>query len=324
MIRHAAPRRGFTLIEILVVLGIIAILVGMISVVAIKVQRKSRSTACVAEIAQISNAIGTYKSKMNAAYIPSGGGGTNGGFRLCSHYVDKDGVTPLNWPEVVYLKQVFPQMDLTDNGLRFGGQFVSNGVATAPAGSVPGIELDPNQTLVLFLTGGPPTSYQGFSTNRRQPFTAPTANENRIGPFLDFPSNKYATGAAAVTTTFNASANAATNGAGAASLMDPWGAPYVYYAYNPGINSYMSTKMTYRGVTVNPYIDGTRPFNPKGFQIISAGDNGRDDTAPYGFGPGGTLNKAGEWVPGEGAYAEEQAGADDLSNFNGGPLISRN
>lgn len=324
MTRHAAPRRGFTLVEILVVIGIIAILAGILVVAIPKVVRSSKNAGTAADIAQIGNAIGTFKSKMNAAYIPSGGGGTKGTFRLCTSYLDNSTPPqPLNWPEVVYLKQVFPQMNLADNGLRVGGAVVANGVATAPTGSVPLLQLDANQTLVFFLTGGPPTGMQGFSTDRTKPFTPVSTanpNESRLGPFLDFPANRYAAGAAAVTAR-HASDNASQNGDGAASLMDRWGAPYAYFAYNPGTNGYMSTSFEYRGrPAVTAYIDSTsKPFNPKGFQIISAGDNGLDDALPYGFGPGGSA-----WTPGGGEYAEDSNGGDDLSNFNGGMLINKN
>lgn len=328
MMRHAAPRRGFTLIEILIVIGIIAVLASLLVVTIPKITRSMKNTETITDIAQISNAIGTYKSKMGVGYIPSGGGGTAGSFRLCSSYVDKNGAI-LNWPEVVYLKQVFPQMNLSDNGLRIGkaGSFVMNDQGGAvPNGvpSVPMLQLDGNQTLVFFLTGGPPTELQGFSTNRTQPFTKlGNANENRLGPFVDFPLKRYAGGAAAVSS-FRASTNASQNEDGAASLLDPRGAPYAYFAFSTSTNTYMTTSYVYRGQTVTPYMEtATKAYNPKGFQLISPGDNALDDaTSPVGlvgFGAGGAT-----WVPGAGEYAEGKGGADDLSNFNGGMLITKN
>ncbi len=325
MSRRTAPRGGFTMIELLVVIAIIAILVSLLSVVVIRVRAKAKGAAAAAEMAQITNAVGAFKAKMNVGFIPAGGGGPNGGFRLCSSYLDATN-NPLPWAEVIYLKQVFPGMNLGDNGLRIGGAFVSNGIGAAPAGSIPGVELDPNQTLVLFLTGGTATDLQGFSTNRAQPFTATPAgsSEPRIGPFLDFPASKYASTAAAVTA-LHASANASPLGA---SLLDPWGSPYAYFAFNPGANGYMGTGFTFRGVTVAPYVDSNnRPLNQKSFQLISAGENGQDDpNGPYGFGPGGFNNvtKQSKWTPQANEYAEGQAGADDLSNFNNGPLIIQN
>lgn len=310
MIRRAAPRRGFTLVEILVVIGIIAILASLITVVAIKGLSSAKRTQASADIAQISSAIGTFKAKMNAGYIPAGGWGPKGGFRLCTSYLDASN-NPLPWPEVVYLKQLFPQMVLADNGLRIGGAKVANGVAAAQPGDVPLLELDANQTLVLFLTGGPPTNFQGFSTNRAQPFE--TTATNRLGPFLDFPATRYATGTTAVSL-FHASDRAETNANGAASLMDPWGGPFAYFTHNTTTNNYMTNPFVYRGTTVNPYVQGGRPLNQKSFQIVSAGENGPDDTAPFGFGSGGN------WVPGAGDYTEGGPGFDDVANFHEGQL----
>jgi type II secretory pathway pseudopilin PulG len=312
------------MIELLVVIAIIAILVSITAVVVVKVKAKAKSASASAEIAQIANAIGAFKAKTNVAYIPSGSppwtdssGNTKTTFRLCSTYLDNSN-NPLPWPEVVYLKQVFPAMRLDDNGLRVGGAPVANSVATPPAGSIPMIELDNNQTLVFFLTGGPPTLYQGFSTNRQQPFE--TTATNRIGPFLAFPANKYATGAAAVTA-LHASANASTVDLGAASLVDPWGSPYAYFAFSPNVSppGYMGTAFTFRGTSAMPYYQtdatGRRLYlNQRGFQIVSAGENGQEDVAPYGFGGGGA------WVPGVGDYAESGPGFDDVSNFHEGKL----
>ncbi len=301
--RTATPRGGFTMIELLVVILIIAILASLLTVAITRVQAAAKRAAAAAEMAQISNGIGAFKAKMNVGYVPSGGGGANGAFRLCSTYVDGTGAA-LQWPEVIMLKQIFPAMSLADNGLRVGGTPVGNGVVT-PTGGIPMIELDANQTMVFFLTGGKFLDYQGFSSNRQQPFEATATT--RTGPFLDFQSNKYAlAGTPAVL----------------ASLLDPWGSPYAYFSFNGAVNGYnLAQTYTFNGTTVQPYVDDkNRPLNPKGFQLISAGENGGDDSAPKGFGRGGNT-----WVPQQGEYAEGAAGADDLGSFNGNsPLIIRN
>jgi len=320
MTRHAAPRRGFTLIELLVVIAIIAILAGFLVVAIPRVVRSSKNAATSSEIAQIANAIGTYKSKMNVPYIPSCGGGVDstgkiptGLFRLRQQYAG-------NEPELVYLKQVFPQLPY------LVGPVNPNDPRYDPLGT--GIlrdsDLDCNQTLVFFLTGGDQTNFQGFSTDRRHPFTTPGvgSTESRIGPFLTFPDNRYAAGSAVPWADKSRPA-----------LLDRFGSPFAYFAFNPIVNTYLApnTKGAYtenqffmfNGTTVNPYVLNSKYLEPKGFQLISAGDNGKDDQSTpgtFGFGRGGVT-----WTPGGGEYAEGMAGADDLANFNGGgQLITQN
>ncbi|MBN9520624.1 type II secretion system protein [bacterium] len=303
MIRRAAPRRGFTMVELLVVVGVIAILASLITVAALRVQKVAKRTRASAEIAQISAAVSTFKAKMNVDFIPSGGGGPNGTFQLKKVYAG-------NEPEAKYLKRLFPQMK------------GCTGDPNENTGLPDGFNLDGNQTLVLFLTGGDVTKFTGFSTNRQQPFT-PTATdgENRLGPFLEFSSNNYVLG------------SNLPGVAGAQSLsylVDPWGSPYAYFAFNPLNNMYdAGQSFAFNGTTVRAYrerLDPTRPtltpkgLQPKGFQLISAGENGKDDEDPRGFGPGGKLDTTGEWTPGVGAYADGGAGFDDLSNFHEGQL----
>lgn len=173
-------------------------------------------------------------------------------------------------PDLAYLRQVFPQVDPKDTGL-------------PPGTDDP---LDPNQALVFFLTGGKYTNYEGFSTDRRHPFRPPGgAAENRIGPFLEVSSrNLDATG----------------------HLLDPWGTPYVFLAFDPAISGYPDRDC----FGVRPYRVGDKTMNPKGFQLLSAGPD-------RVFGPGG------EWTPGDGPWSADGPGADDRSNFNGGPLGER-
>ena len=318
--RSAAPRRGVTMIELLVVIAVIAVLASLLVVGISRVNVTARKAAATAEIAQISNAIGAFKAKMNVGFIPSGGvvdakTNPNGLFRLRSQYTG-------NEFEAIYLKQLFPQLP------------GCTGVKGETTG-LPDVDLDGNQTLVFFLTGGSnvtssATPFQGFSTNRVAPFTPAGvgSDESRIGPFLEFDAKKYATGLA-------------STGANpdAASLVDAWGSPYAYFAFNPLLNKYdLNQSFTFNGSTVQPYVVGNKVLNAKGFQIISAGDNGKDDqvilepaipatpTSPAvpavllaGFGPGG-LN----WTPGQKNYAEGRSGADDVSNFNSGVLINPN
>jgi hypothetical protein len=220
----------------------------------------TRTSQATSDIRQVESAIGLFKAKFNVGYLAAVGGGPNGEFRLCSSYADANGDW-LDWPEVKYLKHVFPLMDRLDNGLRWNGQSVTPDSPRL---------LDVNQSLVFFLTGGPFTKYQGFSLNKQRPFMPmEKPPETRIGPFLDLPSSKYSDDG---------------------RVLDPWGTPLAYFTSVQG-NDYTGS-FTWNGSTVRPYREPGSPdrfVNPKRFQIICAGRNGV-------FGPGGNWTPGeGEW-----------------------------
>lgn len=341
---RTARRAGFTLVELLIVIAIVGVLASLLLVGLSAARRSARRAQAVVEIGQVAAAVTTYKSKLNASYLPAFRPATVGPnpanpaatrFRLCSCYSDSagnpltDGVGGPIWPEIVYLRSLFPQMSLVDNGLRMPNnaglpKFVINGVftPTLPPGTdtVPRQDMDPAQCLLFFLTGNVFTNFQGFSTNRLQPFTASTGADTRVGPFLeDVKGNKV----------FFAK-DAADNPTEAGRFLDPWKTPYAYFAYDPALNSYpvnaaapanlawppagathptSNDPMAPNGVLA--YVSGSRHENQKGFQIISAG-------ADEVFGGGGV------WVAGQGDYVSNAVGGDDLSNFNQGPLNQQN
>jgi hypothetical protein len=202
--------------------------------------------------------INNFKSKFNVSYVPSAG--PNGPFRLRGQYKG-------NEPETIYLKSVFPYLNHAQTDL-------------------PDLDLDCNQTLVFFLTGGPVTKFTGFSKNKAHPFVE---GGERIGPFLDGPSFR-----------FDADGR----------LLDVWGSPYMYFAYDPTIGTYPAVTYTYNATTVAHYTQRGKALKLKGYQIISAGPDRL-------FGPGG------EWTPGSGAWAAGEPGADDMSNFNEGDLSTQ-
>jgi prepilin-type N-terminal cleavage/methylation domain-containing protein len=282
--RPAAPRRAFTLTELLVVITIIALLIGLLLPALSGVRTKARETDNFQHMQQIATAVTNFQTKMRVEYIPAYGGGNNGVFRLRSQYYNSPANATqisVNSPEALYLKQLFPQ--LPPNNLGF-----STGLTTAQER-----DMDPNQTLTFFLTGADITQYQGFSNNRQQPFNVGAAADTRIGPFLETkPTDFDATGT---------------------RLLDKFGVPYAYFSahvYNTSRQAFVTDygngaySQTYTPAgTVQAYATAPGRFlNPKSFQIISAGANKL-------FGPGGV------WAPGQGVYDQRGAGYDDFGTF---------
>jgi len=244
MSQCTSPRPAFSLIELLVVIAIISILMGLIVAATQKVRDSADRSENSDRISQITAAVGLAKAKGAMDYVWSGT------FHLRTSYTG-------NEPELDLLKRMFPQMDLSDNGLPPDAQ----------------ADLNPNQALLFLLTGGTPLNYQGFSNNPKRPFTPPTAGEIRKGPWLQVTPKMI---------------RVASNGH--AELVDPWGTPYIVFAATKGKpNNYKDDMHGFPQVwpvgsvppLVTPYQYGGKYLNENGFQLISAGRDRR-------FGPGGT------------------------------------
>lgn len=274
-------RAGFTLIELLVVIAIGTLLMALLMAAVQKVRDAGKRTDARTEIAGLTMAAQAFAMEMKAVPCLSGGG-PNGEFRLCTKYTDAAG-NLLLWPEVDFLLTAFPNINRDDNGLRVAGVAVPN---SAP------ILLDGNQALIFWLSGGEILQYQGFSLNAARPFTASTAPaEKRKGPWA-FPNSKYLE----------------VNGSGVRTgrYCDPYGVPYACMGYRADLKDYPALA----SFGVAPFRDPSRGntlYNASTIQVISAG---RDKT----FGPGGAF------APGQGSYAPNQPGGDDLANFKTGIL----
>lgn len=143
-------RKGFTLVEMLVVIVIIGILASLISAAAVAARRRAKIAAIVTEISQLDMALKAYKERFGE-YPPDG--------------TDADTTKH-------HLQKAFP---------RWNGTLPAS-LSWLNSGST----LNPLRTLALFLGGMYDSNNKliGFSANPLNPFD--TTSANRIGPFYEF------------------------------------------------------------------------------------------------------------------------------------------
>lgn len=283
MLRTRKPRGGFTLTEILVVMGIIATMIALLVPAIMRAGDAGKRTQASAEMGEFSTAIGLFKNKYSVDYLPSR-------IKLCENWTQY-GTTQLDVDSQVFLRNCWPNLN-TSIALDWNG----NGTADQP------VILEGDQCLVFFLggisDGGQPV---GFSTNPANP-TVKTGNQ-RVGPFIQFQAERLLPR----TTNFDGSPNDA-GVAGYRSYLDPWKKQFYAYFSNYGkINNYGKYGTSdCATLGANPYISGAgKYFNENGFQIICAGKDKtfwKDLTQPYNSLP----------APG--------VGEDDQANFSQTPL----
>ncbi len=83
---YRAVVRGFTLVELLVVIGVIAVLIAILLPALTKAQRQARSIACLSNLRQLGMAHQLYLSENRNTIIPAGWSGTVSGI----DFVDPD------------------------------------------------------------------------------------------------------------------------------------------------------------------------------------------------------------------------------------------
>jgi prepilin-type N-terminal cleavage/methylation domain-containing protein len=280
---HRAPRRGFTLVELIVVIVIIAILMALIlpaiSAVRISVQEK----AVLTDMTQLDQAITSFKNRYgveppSSLNVPT---------------------TAAGWSTEDRQKilRIWDQFD-----------FSTLGGMTYPAAP---ISLNGAECLVFFLGGvnstpsGTPTLI-GFSKNPRTPWS--TAGENRDIPFYD---------------RFDVDRLVDVDGDTALEFLDslPDQKLPLLYLSSQGksyrkmnnasafddfdVSSGMNNPADMTGIYLGA--DGKTPQRPGGYQLISPGLDGI-------YGIGGIITDGTECV---GPRAGE---ADNLTNFSGGRL----
>lgn len=108
------PASGFTLVELLVVIGIIAALIGILMPVLAKARQQANSTKCKANLHSIGLALLMY-SEQNKGYLyPVGAIDSNGYYSTLGN--NGPGVRPYcdeRWPAVVFAKYAYPPVPET-------------------------------------------------------------------------------------------------------------------------------------------------------------------------------------------------------------------
>lgn len=198
------PRRGFTLVELMVVIVVLALLVALLLPAINGAVRSARNAAVSAEINQLSQALAQFKSAHNV-YPPSRiilsetGNYSPSDLRSSGHpqlstaAMSNAELTTLANRSVSYLRRIWPKMVLSTSGNVSGipgGGYDFNG-----DGTIGGVHvLDGAECLVFFLGGLPgkvgsgQMTVTGFSQNPANPAIPESKpmGANRSASLYDF------------------------------------------------------------------------------------------------------------------------------------------
>ncbi|MFN9268623.1 MAG: prepilin-type N-terminal cleavage/methylation domain-containing protein [Planctomycetaceae bacterium] len=320
-----APRAGFTLVELIVVIVIIGILAALILPAISRVFGTARTAQVVTEIRGLETAIAAFKAKYGVE-PPSQ-------ITLC--------LTSTGWSQYpesrAAIQQIWPQFDFRDYNANpnVAGMKCPSWWATSFQNDAAGhkvFRLNSGECLAFFLGGVIPDAPSsgktlgplGFANNPRTPFDP--AITSRVPPFFEFDNGRIRD----------------TDGNGFPEYVDSLPGDqrkaYLYFSSYDG-TGYRASEELY--LNNNPvvglrdvYRQGTaplapglstgqsghpaqrlQPFKPQSFQIISAGvDND--------YGLGGVYNpdltNGGLTTNGS---TPDRAGFDNITNFSSGTLV---
>jgi len=180
-------RRGFTLVELLVVIVVIAVLMGLLLPALNSVRIKAKEATVVVEIKQLESAITAFKAKYGVE-PPS----------RISIYLTYSGWTG-DPTSMAAVRQIWPQFDF------YMGDPANNATNTAGKGKAfptywsslnsgsQVLNINSGECLFFFLGGvmqdnasGPNQVPTGFSKNPQYPFAPTSFVSNREGPFFEF------------------------------------------------------------------------------------------------------------------------------------------
>ncbi len=334
-------RRGFTLVEMLVVITIIGILAGLAIPAVIVARNRAKITAVSMDIKQLEMACQNYKEKFGE-YPPD--------FTFVGNAFLQPGVQSGAQQAVLrHLAKAFPRYTPglagnCDNPATPWGGFKYDLVLVGilpqnPTNGDVARLLSPQTALTFWLGGVPDPNNSflpsGFGADPAHPFSLPTAYgaapvcANRIGPFFDFDSTRLRNANQAAGTPINSPCS---------WLYWPQGADgdhstgaITYFRAENGIYQILSnigrptTKSQQDvGDTANPTVfpaydtrtsnlaAGTVTWiNPRSVQILSAGLDTRFGAIPVGGTPGLAFPTGENYQP---------FTYDDITNFSGGKL----
>jgi len=312
------PRKGFTLLEVLVVISIIALLAGLITAAANRALVRMDEVRVRSEISQLETALEQFKLTFGR-YPPSRIVlSESGNYDPDNpHQYSKEFLQALQYSKQ-YLQALFPGIDLKDKDGRGkdrpGHDWDGDG-ALAP----PNIfyDLQGQECLVFFLGGIPFTGIgpSGFSTDKTRPTLGPTDSKSRLGPFFEFDTSRLKLVRDVVPPIRLPNDPVSQR---FYVYLDRYGSPYAYFlARDAATDNYLNDCPDLVGPQFRPYVTAisvdppvVKYHRPNSFQIVSAG---KDKI----FGSGGL------YVPNDDNPQLSVYDYDNITNFSEGLLVPR-
>jgi prepilin-type N-terminal cleavage/methylation domain-containing protein len=294
-------RRGFTLVEVLVVVAIIGLLVALLLPAINSVRRSAKRTVITTEMKQLVAAIENFKSTIGAGRYPP------------------DGTNPSD--TLQFLQGAFPRCPATNYPTQLTTAYSASSV------------FNPATALVFWLGGAQDSTgaFIGFSANQQNPFDAPVGGQvqisaSRLQPSFDFQKATGNTRFVQINTSPLSAASGNLGGTSSGTTVT-WNlyqysppnnqvgsAPYLYYKAVAGayyVSTPVQNTMPYSDSSASP---PTSFINPKTYQLLCPGLDGK-------FGIYTTANIGGCPQYPAGTNYDQVNGLDDMTNFTSGAIV---
>jgi prepilin-type N-terminal cleavage/methylation domain-containing protein len=180
-LRNRKTLKGFTLVEMLVVVLIISVLVGLISAAAVKARHRAQKAAISLEIRHLAMALDNYRHQFGE-YPPDFSDRTSdwGKSVILSHISRA-------FPRFIYpvgAATIAQKWQYVRDMIFNNSQYTVNGTTY----NIDLNNMTPVMALAFWLGGMPDAQGQprGFSKNPANPFESPSTQPSRIGPLFEF------------------------------------------------------------------------------------------------------------------------------------------